>query len=96
MSFIDLDSLNGQMLITHFVLEHRRQGHVLPYDDNQLISTWLKAAASPDELLLVLSELLPKHYGDSTGGPTRPLRFLHRKVMKKIKEMALRRTPETF
>lgn len=95
MSFVDLDSLNSHMLITHFVLEHRRQGHVLPYDDNQLISTWL-AASSADDLLLVLSELLPKHYQPASDGPARPLRFLHRQVMRKIKQMTLRRTPETF
>jgi hypothetical protein len=92
MSFVDLDNLTPQGLILHYVLECRGQGHFLPYLDYQVIDEWLALAPSADDLLLILSEILPDYFaktGDSRRG--RSLRGARRLVVSRLKERLMTR-----
>lgn len=65
MSYVDLANASPEDVITHFVLQCRGNGgHFLPYTDNQIVSSWLKEAGDPDELLVVLSEALPTYFNN--------------------------------
>jgi hypothetical protein len=63
MSYVDLDKMTPEDVILHFVLECRGAGHFLPYQDYQIIEEWIVAASGDaDELLVVLSDVLPPYF----------------------------------
>ena len=87
MTLMQLDSLSPQQLIAQYVIECRGQGLLLPYDEYELIGQWLGAAGSVDELLLVLSDILPDHYRSDPGEHRRrprSLKGLHRRILKRL------------
>ena len=90
MTQIDLDRLTPGGLIAQYVLECRGEGHVLPYADYEVIADWLAAASDPDQLLVVLSDVLPAFFDPTarTTAKPRSLRSLRRRVLKKLKEAA--------
>ena len=48
-----------QSLIADFVLECKGKGSFLPYVDYSIIEEWIKVSQNIDELLLILSDVLP-------------------------------------
>lgn len=94
MSFVDLDKLSPEDLILHYVLECRGRGHFLPYSDYQIIDDWLKVSPDADELLLVLSDVLPSFFqGDGKRDAPRSLGGANRRVLRRLKDRAMRRVP---
>ena len=93
MSFLDLDKLSPEDLIVHYVLECRGSGLFLPYQDYQIIEDWLAATADADELLLVLSDVLPSYFGKGTGqsGRPRPLGGCRKLVLSRLKDLGMRK-----
>jgi len=59
MSLVDLNSLTDSGVVTQYVIELMGAGHFLSRDDQSRIHRWLLQCASPDELLLILDEILP-------------------------------------
>lgn len=91
MSFIDLDKLSPQDLILQYVLECRGSGHFLPYSDHEIIASWLKATTDLDELLLVLSDVLPQFFeGDGKRDKPRSLTGANKLVLRRLKDRAMR------
>ncbi len=62
MSFLSPTFLEGQKLITQYIIEYRGRGHFLPYDDHRIIERWLELMPDADSLLLILSDLVPDFY----------------------------------
>ena len=76
--------------VVQYVLELRAQGHFLPYQDYEIVSAWVEAASSEDELLLVLAEVLPDFFGKvPAGGKPKSLSSVNRKVLKALKTKAM-------
>lgn len=93
MSFIDLDKLSPEDLILQYVLSCRGQGHFLPYSDHQIITDWLAATANADELLLVLSDVLPPFFeGDGKRQAPRSLVGANKLVLRRLKDRAMSST----
>ena len=93
MSFLDLDSLTPEDLVVQFVLECRGSGHFLPYLDYQVIEEWIAVATDADDLLLVLSDVLPNFYsGRDDGSKPKPLTSARRLVLSRLKDRAMRQT----
>lgn len=88
MSYVDLEKLAPQDLILHYVLECRGQGLFLPYQDHQIIEEWLTALPDPEQLLVVLSEVLP----DFFAGEKKPrsLGGCRKLVLSRLKDRAMR------
>lgn len=91
MTYVDLDQVSSAQLIALYVVECRGQGHFLPYIDHQIIQEWLTIAPHADDILLILSELLPDYFERQRdqGGKTRSLAGIRRRVYKKLKEKAM-------
>ena len=88
MTLIQLDQLTPQQLIAQYVIECRGKGLFLPYDEYEIIGSWLSLAGSPDSLLLILSDLLPKYFAfDSDCESRRPrsLKSLNNRVVRRLK-----------
>ena len=95
MTHVDLDKLAPEDLILHYVLECRGQGLFLPYQDYQIIDEWLGALPDPDELLLVLSEVLPEFFKTTRNGAEadakpRSLSGVRKLVLSRLKDRAMR------
>jgi hypothetical protein len=87
MSFGDFDQLTPSHLIAQYVLECRGVGQALPYTDYEIIEEWLAAAATADDLLLVLSDILPEFFsGEKKRSKPRSLKGARKKVLRKLKE----------
>lgn len=75
-------------LVVQYILEHRGSGHFLPYNDYELVRQWVARSNGAEELLLILSDLLPEYYEDQLQAPgqskPRSLAKLHRRVLKKL------------
>jgi hypothetical protein len=87
MTLMQLDSLSPQQLIAQYVIECRGQGLLLPYDEYEIIGQWLAASTSVDELLLILSDILPGYYRSEFPEKRRrpkSLKSLHRRILKRI------------
>jgi hypothetical protein len=85
MSVLDIDNMQGLDLITHYVLECRAKGHFLPYTDHEIITRWLAAAGNSDQLLVILSDILPEFYSKTPSRP-RSLKLVNKKVLRRINE----------
>ncbi len=93
MSYVDLENLAPEDLILHYVLECRGQGLFLPYQDYQIIDEWLGALPDTDEVLLVLSEVLPEFFAPKTPGAqakARSLSGVRKLVLSRLKDRAMR------
>lgn len=79
--------MDTRNLIAYYVLECRNQGHFLPYEDYEVIDIWLEEAKDPEDLLLILSDILPNHL-NKKGKFSRPpgLKPIKDKVLKRLKE----------
>ncbi|MFW7378129.1 MAG: hypothetical protein ACOH5I_04930 [Oligoflexus sp.] len=85
MSLVDFDNIQDQHLIVQYVIECRKVGHFLPYDDYQIIQNWLQICDDPDRLLLVLEEHLPAYFAKHEKKPQLPnLRGIEKKVSKSL------------
>ena len=51
--------LSHSGIVTQYVVELLGAGHFLSRDDHARIDLWLSQCSSPDELLLILDEVLP-------------------------------------
>ncbi len=90
MSFIPSDQLDGPNLIAQFIIEYRGRGHFLPYDDHQLLKKWIAQAGNVDELLLILSDIVPEFFKNSVAQGKHPpsLMRLDKKVCKILEARA--------
>ena len=79
-----LDGLSAPELIAQFVLECRRVGTILPYDDYVLIGEWSAAMPNTDQLLLILADFLPSYFLAAKGKNPRSLKAAHRQILRKI------------
>lgn len=76
--------------VVQYILELRALGHFLPYQDYEIVTAWVDAATSEDELLLVLSEILPPFFAKvPPGGKPKSLSSVNRKVLKALKTKAM-------
>lgn len=93
MSYLDLDQLTAQGLIVQYVVECRGKGFFLPYTDYEIIQTWLQSAADVDELLLILSEILPEFYAKKAATNAHPpsLAAVQRRVGERLRDIKMRR-----
>lgn len=60
MSLIDVNSLTDSGLVSQYVVDVLGHGHFLSRDDQARITRWLSKCESADDLLLILSEILPE------------------------------------
>ena len=95
MSIVDFSKISTKALVVQYVLDCSNAGFMLPYDDYEIIETWLQKTRDVDELLLILSDLLPRYFERrvAKGGRPGSLKGIHRAVLKKIKDNSLR-TPQ--
>lgn len=78
--------------IVQYILELRGQGHFLPYQDYEIVSTWVAEAAGEDELLLVLSETLPQFFEKTpAGSKPKSLMSINSKILKILKTKAMQK-----
>ena len=91
MSILDLDVLSPSDLVAQYVVECRGSGHFLAYLDYQVIDEWLQATKEPDQLLLILSEILPGHFSKAPAGKLRGLGATRKRVLRRLQEHAMRR-----
>ena len=93
MSYIDLDQLTAEGLVAQYVLEVRASGLFLPYTDYQIVEEWLRAAPGTDELLLVLSDVLPEYFERRAGrgGPVPSLGGVKNRVLLRLQDLHMRR-----
>ena len=76
--------------VVQYILELRAQGHFLPYPDYDIVAVWVEAACNEDELLLVLSEILPDFFGKvPAGAKPKSLSSVNKKVLKALKTKAM-------
>jgi hypothetical protein len=93
MTFLDIDKLTPEDLIVHYVLECRGSGHFLPYIDYQVIEEWLAASRDADDLLVILSDVLPRFYARDAradGSKPKPLTGARKLVLSRLKDRAMR------
>ena len=91
MSFSDSANWTPAELIAQYVLELRGDNLFLPYQDYAVIDEWLSSSPGPDELLLVLSEVLPPHF-EKLGKGKRSLSGLRGLVLNRIRGLYMRQT----
>ena len=86
MALVDLDKLSPAGLIAQYVIECRNVAPVLPYTDYEVIDEWLAAAGNPDQLLLVLSDVLPDYFDPAQRKTAKPrsLKGARRMVLKRL------------
>lgn len=78
--------------IVQYILELRGQGHFLPYQDYEIVSSWVAAATDEDALLLVLSETLPHFFEKTiTGSKPKSLLSVNNKILKILKTKAMQK-----
>jgi hypothetical protein len=88
----DISAFGPREYIARYIIEIKSQGHVLPYQDYELVDRWLLLAQNdPDRLLLVLSEILPDYFTPAEGrAKARSLKPLDRRVSRQLMEIAVR------
>lgn len=95
MSYYNLETTHPQDVIVSYVLELSRQGCFLPYGDYEIVGKWLKRVEGDvDELLLVLSEVLPDYYSSKSSSGNRRRRNLsgaYKLVMNLLDGRAMRK-----
>ena len=85
MSLVDLDELSPGEILVQCVLEYRDKGISLSYLDYDCIDLWLKEAQGDVDLILViLSEVLPKHFSDRNKKSSGSLKAIHSRIVKRI------------
>ncbi len=85
MSFMDLGNARPQELVSQYLLELRGKGTMLCYSDHEVLEVWIAAAASLDDLLVVLSELAPP-YLEKIPAP-RSMAGLKNRVLNRLAQM---------
>jgi hypothetical protein len=90
-SYIPPSQLEGINLVVQFIIEYRGKGHFLPYDDHQIVKNWLTLCASPESLLLALSDIIPDFYQKHSSKQFPPsLSRINKKVTNLLQAKALR------
>ena len=86
MTLLNINSLGPAELIAQYVIQMRKKGHTLPYDDYQVIENWLSANIDADQLLVILDDILPEIYeaGENEKRVPPSLKKVSKKVMKRI------------
>ncbi len=94
MSFMDFDSMAPAGLIAQYVLDVRGKAFFLAYQEYEIIDEWLALAKDADELLLVLSDILP---GRVAAGMPAQLTGIRKLVLKALKDLRMRdQSRETY
>jgi len=91
-SLVDLDQLNDFELIAQYVVECRGKGHFLPYEDHDTIRQWIGQSQDADNLLLVLSEVLPDYFAKFSHFANPPtLRGVEKLIKSRLKAKKMMR-----
>lgn len=87
-----MQSKNDASDIVQLILEYRNKGAFLSYSELEMVQNWIQNASSQQDLILVLSELLPNHYqnSDPTKHP-KSLKGIDKKIRAKLKDAAMHR-----
>ena len=89
MSFSDPESMTPAELVAQYVLGLKGSALFLPYQDYAVIEEWLKNSRDVDELLLLLSEVLPNLFDG--GSRKKPSLFAVRGfVLKRLQALRMR------
>jgi len=92
MSIVHYDGLAPADFIKQYVLELRGKGTTLPYSDHEIIKEWINLSKNKDDLLLILSEILPDFFAKKIANKHPPsLKGAHKKVLKKLKDQDMHR-----
>ena len=59
MSMIDINNMSPSGMVSQYVVEVLGAGHFLSREDYTRVEEWLRMAASAEDLLLVLEDVLP-------------------------------------
>jgi hypothetical protein len=91
MSIIDINQMSPLELVTQYVVETLGSGHCLSRDDVSRVEMWLQSSANPDELLLLLEDILPEKVAKAQmlGRKITSLSLVNKTVQKRLKERAL-------
>ena len=91
MTIADTNSMNDMSLIVHFVLETRNRGLFLPYQDIEVIESWINTCQDTNDLLLLLDEHLPGFYRKHDDKPfPPPLTGVKNFILKKIRNIKIK------
>lgn len=85
MSFMDLDKVRPQELVSQYLLELKGRGTMLSYTDHEIIEAWLVAAPSVDDLLVALTDLAPAYM--ARDPQPRSLAGLKTRVLNRLAQM---------
>ena len=84
---MNLDELTPEELIARFIMEHKKQGHFLAYEDHDIVKNWVAAAGrDTDRLLLILNDILPAYFEKQKGAGAR-LAGINKLVLNKLKSI---------
>ena len=88
MTIADTNNMNDMSLIVHFVIETRNRGLFLPYQDLEIIESWVNSCSNANDLLLLLDEHLPSFYRKYEDRPFPPsLSRVRNFILKKIRNL---------
>ncbi len=93
MTFLDLGQLSPENLVAQYVLDCRNSGLFLPYSDYGVIADWMRDVPDVDDLLIILSEVLPPYFKNAAGGKPKSLAGARKLVLLKLRDRAMRQTP---
>ncbi len=84
---MDFDALSTKELVVQYVLECRGRGLQLAYHDYEIISGWVNEYDQRDELIGILSDILPAYFEKRAQKSVPPsLKGVQRKVLRKLKD----------
>jgi len=94
MAIINYENLSPAELISHYIIECQGRNLILSYTDYDIINEWLAASSNMDDLLLILSEIIPAHFEKKaeTSNFAPNLKGVRKKVLKKLNFIAHRQT----
>lgn len=72
--------------VTEYIIAIRNRGPALPYKDHELIIQWTRICPHTQHLLLVLDDILPELYLNTSPSKKPPsLKMVQKKVEKNIR-----------
>ncbi len=86
MSYMDIDQLPPAGLIAQYVIDVRGKAFFLAYQEYEIIDEWLRVARDVDELLVVLSDILPERVA---SGKSASLVGLRKLVLKNLRDLRM-------
>ena len=87
-----MQNRNDASEVIQLILEYRSKGTFLSYSELELVQNWVKNSPTQEDLILILSELLPLHYEESDPKKhPKSLKGLNKKIIAKLKDVAMQK-----